>query len=225
MEASRTRPDLLRAIWAAKGRRSIDETTFREIVGQETAGRTESTKHLGIHEAHRVLDRLNGKDPQVEERRRVGWGNRGTRKGRARPRSPSGPSKISRPATTKQIDLIKHLAFHCGLTGIAAESDPAAYELDLTHLANWMQFKFGKAWKVVDRGGDTRFVCSDGLARKVIPALIKWINRRGDMWTAAHGREVARIVVGVGVPNARDKELPMKQLPVPVRARLEEATV
>lgn len=217
-QASRTRPDILRAIWAAKASRAIDDATFRQIVEQETNGRTASTKRLGIGEAHRVLDRLNGKDPAVEQRRRVGWGNQGTRKASRKLRSPSGASNISRLATDKQIDLIKRLAFRCGLTRFEGNSD---FVLDRVHLENWMRHKFGKAWKLVGSGDSERFVCSDGLARKVIPALIKWIERRRDMWTAAHGPEVAQVVVDTGYPNREDRDLPFRELPYVITARLE----
>jgi phage gp16-like protein len=48
-----------RKIWAAANQRGLDEDDLREIVRQIT-GQT-STKALTIHEAVRVIDRLEGK--------------------------------------------------------------------------------------------------------------------------------------------------------------------
>lgn len=210
----KTAPHFLKAIWYSARTRFGDgaEAMIREMVGQETGGRTTSTREMNPIEAHRVLDRLNAKDPdkEAEKRKRYFGPVRSGARPRARPHTAAvtrarededqgddqaSDPKILRCASIQQMGLLRELATQAGLT---AEKD-GHYSLDDDQLRHWMGSKFGVPWA----GGPLR----EDVARRAIAGLKSWVDARREKWAAAKGVECANATLQQGLPYRYDQEL------------------
>ena len=203
-------PAQTRAIHAARNRLGLDYDTYRDIIEQESHGRTTTSKELSRGEAHRVLDRLNGKNPDTEDGKRASYS--GTRRRQdakgAKGNRSSGNGTILRHASKEQRDLLDELGRQAGFT---INLGPNC-RLERTHLEDWLRNKFdlpatssrtGKLYIYTGEKG----VISEGGAQKVIGALRAMVNTRRALWLKAYDWKTSQAVVELGVPYEYDKRL------------------
>jgi len=201
---SKTPIHVLRAIWAAARARFGDgaEQMIRQLVAQETDGRTSSTKELTRYEGHRVLDRLNEKDPAAEDKMRASYhgairrGQKGRRRSRRSPEEADKASKIIRAAASEQTELIRKIAFEVGMS---VQESPGVYRLADNQVASWVDRNFKVRWRP---GQPLR----EDLALKIISALKYWHRTRMRKWRAAWSQKVAARAAEIGLPYRHDTE-------------------
>lgn len=227
----------MNAIWAAAGARGFDYDDVHVVVKELTGKR--SLKLLTRGEAHRVLDQLNGKDPDAEDRKRARFTGPVRRGERKRERNGDrqdakdgkdgkngGNGKIIRMASREQKELIDHLASQAGFTLGAA----GAWHFDRVHLEDWLRKKFDLPVTSRRTGKPYRYTGPEGVisergAQKTIAALRDFVANRKRHWARSYDEEFALVVVEIGVPYAEDRNL-KNGVPVPgvkaaVRAEIE----